>query len=330
MVTKSFKYPFLILVYLFLMSFASCVSMKKYEDLEDRNMDLKNQVLNLKNTQEKYKMVQDEKSQIEDQLEQTEELLKDMNAKYNGIQKNYEKLQQDYNSLTSKNMQILNTTAGEKSELENQLAEKQRLLDEKAKELKLQESNLEKQSDDLDILKSEVDKREKQIAELNENLMAQRTMLQSVKSSISEALAGFTDAELQVEQKANGKVYVSLSQDLLFKKGSSSIDTKGRDAIKKLANVLNDNPEIDILVEGHTDIDGTAERNWDLSVTRATEVVKILQSNGVDPKRLTASGKAFYLPVAPNDTEENKSKNRRTEIILSPKLNKLYELIQNQ
>ena len=137
---------------------------------------------------------------------------------------------------------------------------------------------------------------------------------------------GFTDSDLTISEK-NGKIYVSLSQNLLFASGSDKIDWKGKKAIIQVAQVLNSNQDILVNVEGHTDSDGNPNSNWDLSVRRATAVVKVLTGQGVDAKRVTASGRAFYDPIAPNNSAANKAKNRRTEIILSPKLDLLYDII---
>jgi chemotaxis protein MotB len=152
-------------------------------------------------------------------------------------------------------------------------------------------------------------------------------MMKELKDNITESLLGFSNEDLNVSER-NGRVYVSMSQDLLFAKGSSNIDAKGRDAIRKLAEVLKNHPNIRINVEGHTDTDGPPERNWDLSVTRATAVVKELTRLDVLGHRITASGRAYHDPITFNDTEENKSRNRRTEIILSPRLEDILEIVR--
>jgi len=121
---------------------------------------------------------------------------------------------------------------------------------------------------------------------------------------------------------------VSMSQQLLFRSGSNKLDREGRRAIRQLAQVLRNNQDIDIIVEGHTDTDGETGENWDLSVLRATTVVKELTDNGVDPRRLTASGRAFYEPVASNNSASGKAQNRRTEIIITPKLEELMDLVK--
>jgi chemotaxis protein MotB len=148
-----------------------------------------------------------------------------------------------------------------------------------------------------------------------------------LRTNLNQALLGFTAADMSISEK-DGKLYVSLSQNLLFKTGSDQIDFRGKNALKQVAEALNANPDIDIMVEGHTDSDGAPAANWDLSVRRATAVVKILSDFGVSPARMTAAGRGLYAPVAPNDSAANKALNRRTDIILSPKLDQLYQMIK--
>ena len=157
-------------------------------------------------------------------------------------------------------------------------------------------------------------------------LESQQAKINALRVKINQALHSFTDSDLTVSEK-DGKIYVSLSHNLLFATGSSNIDWKGKKAIIQLAEVLNANPEIEIEVEGHTDSTGGAAQNWDLSVRRATSVVNVLTGQKVDPKRITASGRALYDPVDSNATAAGQAKNRRTEIILSPKLDELYKII---
>jgi len=144
---------------------------------------------------------------------------------------------------------------------------------------------------------------------------------------VIKALTGFQASDLSVAER-DGKIYVSLSQDLLFASGSDQIDVKGKDAISKLAGALKGNKDFLINVEGHTDAQGSVDKNWDLSVRRATSVVKILTGAGLDPKVITASGRALYDPLSENESAEGRAKNRRTEIILAPRLNELYQLVR--
>lgn len=184
----------------------------------------------------------------------------------------------------------------------------------------------------LEELQKDIAEREKRLDEVQQKLEAREKILNNLKATVQNALLGFEKSELSVSVK-NGKVYVSLSNKLLFASGSTRIDKKGQDALKELSKVLSNQPDINILVEGHTDDQDlkSGQRfkdNWDLSVLRATEVVRKLTEEGnVDPQRITASGRSKFFPVADADTPEARAKNRRTEIILTPKLEKLYNII---
>jgi chemotaxis protein MotB len=162
-------------------------------------------------------------------------------------------------------------------------------------------------------------------------LTQQKAASDELKNKMSEALKGFNSNELSVYQK-DGKVYVSLSENLLFPSGSAVVNPKGVDALSKLAAVLNLNADVAVNIEGHTDsipIRGRYQDNWDLSTARANSIVRILVNNyKVDPKRVMASGHSYFDPVASNSTADGRAKNRRTEIILSPKLEEMYKLLE--
>ena len=186
-------------------------------------------------------------------------------------------------------------------------------------------------SDDLDAKEKLLSDREKTLDEMRKIITKQDSITNRLNSILRNALLGFNSDELSVEIK-NGKVYVSMSDKLLFKSGSSAVEDKGKDALKLLADVLDKNTDIDILVEGHTDNvpikTSVYKDNWDLSVARATSIVRILTNDyKIVPTRLTASGKGEFFPKADNETVEGRAKNRRTEIILSPKLDELMKLL---
>jgi len=173
------------------------------------------------------------------------------------------------------------------------------------------------------------------VAELQRILDEKEAATNALRKKVADALLGFNAQDLQVNVK-NGKVYVSLSEQLLFKSGSTKVDPKGQDALIKLANALKDNKDINVLVEGHTDnvpIKGVvngAKDNWDLSVLRATEITRLLTSAGLDPAQVTPSGRGQYMPVVANDTPQDKALNRRTDIILTPKLDELFSILNTQ
>jgi chemotaxis protein MotB len=177
--------------------------------------------------------------------------------------------------------------------------------------------------------------REKRLTELEAIIRRQDSITNALNEIVKRALLSFNSEELTVEMK-NGKVYVSLSDKLLFKSASADIEEKGQEAIKKLGEVLNKNLDIDVLIEGHTDnvpLRSTInfKDNWDLSTERAANIVRILSDiSKVNPKRLTAAGRSEYMPKASNESPEGRAKNRRTEIILTPKLDELYKLIDKK
>jgi chemotaxis protein MotB len=172
---------------------------------------------------------------------------------------------------------------------------------------------------------------QQKLQQLQALLDQQKQRAEELKKRMTDALVGFNSSDLSVTQK-NGKVYVSLSENLLFPSGSAVVNPQGKDALSKLADVLNANPDISVDIEGHTDtvpIRKKYEDNWALSVARATSIVRILVNDyKVDPVRVIASGHSQYDPVDDNSTEEGRARNRRTEIILSPKLDELYKLLE--
>ena len=229
----------------------------------------------------------------------------------------------------------LNKREQDNTTLQNDLKERERKMADLEADLKNREektaalqADLKDREAKVGSLTGEVSAGQKRVQELESMINRQKDQATALRSKLNQALTGFNASELSVEQR-DGKVYVSLSQELLFKSGSKTIDPKGKQALATLAGVLNRNIDTDIMIEGHTDDVGEANSNWDLSVMRATSVVRELTTNSVDPKRITAAGRGEFFPKADNSTSTGKAMNRRTEIILSPKLNDLYQLIGN-
>ncbi len=187
-------------------------------------------------------------------------------------------------------------------------------------------------SSEINKLSADLKKREQRLKEVEDILRKRDEASNALKNKLQQALLGFVDKGLTVEMR-DGKVYVSLTDKLLFATGSIVIDERGKQALQELAKILNTQPEINIAVEGHTDNQrvgnlGQIKDNWDLSVLRATSVVRFLtQEQSVSPERLTATGKGEFQPIEKANTVEARSKNRRIEIVLSPKLDELYNLI---
>ena len=303
----------------------ACVTKQKYTDCVDnladcdrarkaltaQKLDLDNQVTEL--TTQRNKM-QEQIRQLEADTLKLSRLSREMKENYESLQANYEELSAAYKSMS----------AGNKKEAEAMLAqlqEAQRKLDEKEKGLKELMQELEENSAKLMELQSILDKKDADV--------------RALKDKIKAALKGFEGSGLEVTEK-NGKVYVSMDEKLLFESGKFTLDKRGEEALKELAKVLEADEDINIMVEGHTDNkpfspSSTAQikDNWDLSVMRATTIVKsLLKYGNINAQRLTASGRGEYVPLETNETSEGRSKNRRTEIILTPKLDALFEILE--
>ena len=191
----------------------------------------------------------------------------------------------------------------------------------------------ESQSAQLNQKDKDLQDKERMLREMQAIIARQDELTKKLNQTLRDALVGFNSDELTMEIR-DGKVYVSMSDKLLFKSGSTAVEPKGVEALKALADVLNKNQDIQILVEGHTDNvpikTAVFKDNWDLSVGRATTITRMLNKDyGVAATRMTASGRGEYFPKASNDTPEGKAKNRRTEIILSPKLDEIMNLLNN-
>ena len=239
---------------------------------------------------------------------------------YEKAKSDYDELLKNFADISSNNQNTINDLLGN--------------IDKYKDEMSVKEKMLEMQQDSLIKARAELALKEQRINEM-QNILAQKDAeVKALKEKVSNALKGFEGSGLNVHEK-DGKVYVSMDDKLLFASGSWNINEQGLKAIKQLAKVLENEPEISVLIEGHTDNvpyrgSGQIKDNWDLSVMRATSVVKALLDNGnIEPTRLSASGRSEYLPLDKNDTPEARAKNRRTEIILTPNLDQLFKLIQN-
>ena len=317
----------LVFQFLTILLFVSCVSNKEFAKLQNElkqnekaqaSLAVKLTELIKENTNNKqelavlkraYKRWANDSITISESLTEANEALDALRKSNQTLKGNYEEL--------------LNHSGSRHQKLIRQLGEKEQLL-------KQQELAVNDQKNKLIDLEKTLSQREARVQELEAIIQKQEESVGQLKEKITSALIGFDDSELSVEVK-DGKVYVSLSNKLLFKSGSISVDPKGVEALKKLGVALSQNNDVNILIEGHTDADQFAAKssmkdNWDLSVLRATSIVRIL-SKEVAPERITCAGRGEYVPVASNETVEGKSKNRRTEIILTPDLSALFEIL---
>jgi chemotaxis protein MotB len=241
--------------------------------------------------------------------------------------KKYKQLMTDYNQANA-NYTKLDSTYKRLGGQYEQLSKNKTDLE------KMSKSELEKLSAELQAKLNALESSNKKVAELQAAVQKQRQAQKDLLNKINNALTGFNASDLTAELRKDGKVYISLSEKLLFKSGKYDVDPKGKEALQKLATVLTQQPDLDIIVEGHTDTiplkkGGVLLDNIDLSVMRATSIVRLLSVDyGVNPKQLYASGRGESFPIATNSTPEGRQSNRRTEIILSPRIQELHKLLE--
>lgn len=302
----------------------SCVSKKIYQDLESKYADLKKE----------RNALADEKENLATAKNQLELDKNSLQTELNKVKAERDKLAAEY-AATKKSLDNLNASysALEKNSndaLESNMKKNRELL----AELEAKQKALTAEQERLDKLKADLEKSSTRLAELEKMMADKDAAMRKLKESLSKALNAFEGKGLTVEQR-NGKVYVSMENKLLFESGSWTVGSEGKKAVKALGDVLGQNPEISVLIEGHTDNDkivgsigGGVESNWDLSTKRATAIVTILSENkAIDKKNLTAAGRGEFAPIGSNDTTEGKAKNRRIEIILTPKLDEISKLM---
>ena len=294
----------------------ACVSKKIYNDLENKYADLKkeNRSISDENTdlQKAKSQLELDRDALNKELEKVKLEREKLNADLAAANKNSDVLKESYAALEKNSDESLKANMAKN----RQLLEK---LDAKEKALALEQEKLNKNA--------------KRLQELEDLIASKEAAMLKLKETLSKALNGFEGKGLTVEQK-NGKVYVSMENKLLFNSGSWSVGSEGKKAVVEVGKVLGDNPEIAVLIEGHTDNDpyggsGPIADNWDLSTKRATAIVAILSENkAVNKRNLTAAGRGEFSPLASNATAEGKAKNRRIEIILTPRLDEIAEMLK--
>lgn len=317
---------------------SSCVSTAKYHELEDRDKSITEDRDRLLEQNEKFSV---ENAEMKAKLKSFEEEVTALSSETDEAKKTYDKLSQEFNDLNKRyeNLQktqdaLLSGHTRETQRLLTELQKAQEDLQLKENRLKALEQSINDRMAETGKLRSELEARNQRLMELERILNAQDSIMRALKNTISDALFGFQKDGLAVTIR-NGNVYVSMEEKLLFKTGSIEVDPKGASALKKLAQTIQDIPDIYITIEGHTDdvpvvVNPSYRDNWDLSVKRATSIVRILLDNSsIDPKRVIASGRSEYLPVDNKKTPDARQKNRRTEIIITPNLDELYRLLES-
>lgn len=312
---------------------SGCVSQKKYQELEDSKKYYEQQAARADSLENMNRLLTEEVREVEGYYRTSLNTIESMKAANQSLNNSYQELLQRFNRMLDQGQDVLSTSSYEKQSLTEQLSayraeldRRERYLTEMERQLAAKEDQLRRAGTPIPDLRQDLAQRDQIIQQLQYELQRKDATIQQIKQNITAAMSGFSASDFTVTEK-RGKLYLSMSQNLLFRSGSTRIDDEGKRAISQLASALKNNQDIDIIVEGHTDSDGSPAKNWDLSVMRATAVVQELTSNGVSPDRLTAAGRGLYAPVATNNTSEGKALNRRTEIIVTPKLDELMNII---
>ena len=307
-------------VFFITLIFSSCiVSKKKYDellaqkirteaDLADRSAELNKANSNLDSLSTQLKKLKADTTKLGTEKRSKSQQLA--------------KLEKEHNQLTNNYKNLLSSSGKQTRDLVQHQEQLQAI-----------QQHLDKTKRENDSLSNSLAEREKKVQELEQVLANKDKFVQDLKNKISNALLNFKENDITVKVK-NGKVYVSLAEQLLFGSGSIDVDAKGVTALQQLAKAIKDQKDINIMVEGHTDNVPISKKsqymqdNWDLSVMRATSITKILTKAGVSPRQVTASGRGEFVPLSANDTEQNKQKNRRTEIIITPDLDELFRILE--
>lgn len=326
----------LISVFVSLFFISSCVPTSKYREVESKKIELdkernelfgNNERLTVDNLEMESRIaalegdmeeMADEQAMVQKEYDELVQVHDELNRRYDDLKKSQDALMKGHNRETRRLLTELQKT-------QQDLIAKENLL----KEL---ENNTAMKMVEVERLRAELEARNQCLVELEQILNSQEAQMKALKDAITEALYGFEQEGLSVYTK-DGMLYVSMDEKLLFQTGSIQVDPRGVEALKTLAGVLEKNKDINITVEGHTDdvpvrSNASFADNWDLSVKRATSIVRILLDNSsINPTRLVASGRGEYLPIEQGSSSAARQKNRRTEIILTPRLDELYNLL---
>jgi chemotaxis protein MotB len=312
----------LLLIILTLSLTASCVTKKVYTELEEKYNKLSDNNSSLfgenQDLIDKKKELEESRRKLQSEIDKLASEKGKLNNAVDQLENKKSTLEKEYNELSEMSAEQLSEKEKQNRALLVQLQEK--------------ESKLASESARLQKLQDELKSRSERVDQLESLIASKEAAMQRLKDAVSAALQGFEGKGLTVERK-NGKVYVSMENKLLFGSGSWAVGSQGKSAVVNLAGVLKKNPDIDVLIEGHTDNvpyggKDVVTDNWDLSTKRATAIVRILVNNSVNAEQITAAGRSKYIPVASNSSVSGKAKNRRIEIILAPNLDAINDLLE--
>jgi chemotaxis protein MotB len=302
----------------------SCVSKKIYQDLENKYADLKKEHNALSDENGALKTSKNQleldKANLQTELDKTKSERDQLASDYAATKKSLDNLKASYAALEKDSNEALEANINKNRQLLAELEAKQKALT--------------AEQDRLTKLKKDLEASSTRLAELEKMMADKDAAMKKLKETLTKSLKAFEGKGLTVTEK-DGKVYVSMENKLLFESGSWTVGAEGKKAVDLVGKVLGDNPDISVLIEGHTDNDkitgtigGGVENNWDLSTKRATAIVNILSANAkVKKENLTAAGRGEFAPLLSNETAEGKAKNRRIEIILTPKLDEISKML---
>ena len=328
--------------------FSSCITLGKYEELESKNAQLRRE---FNSSQSELSDLRDENAELQRQNQSLNTEITDLrdthgkqrdsivnlSREMENLKLGYDTLVESYAAQITGQTRSLNRTNNLLAARTQEISEKEAAFRVKEMEFKAKEQEFKAKEADFAVketaLKTKQAELEKQEAETRKALEAKEKELENLRASLNKALVGFADKGMNVETR-DGKVYVSMESKLLFPSASWTVSKEGVEALKTLAKVLEENTDLNIMVEGHTDNaaykgNTAVKDNWDLSVMRATSIVKMLLQYGpsIDPSRIEACGHGEFAPKVPNDTPANKALNRRTEIILTPKMTDILKML---
>ncbi len=324
------KHNLLFLCFSLVLVLASCVSPKKFQDLQaqkvasdDKNSQLETEIASVKEQNRQQQALGEDQGNRILKMQDTVALLLEeqqaLSSRYANLMKAQEAMQQGNQQEMRKLLQ--------------QIQENQAALQQKEDELFKMESALNDRSAAVRQLSQDLNDRNQKLIALERALYQKDSVTNALKKKLSDALLNFEGKGLTVKIR-DGKVYVSMEDKLLFASGSSEVDARGAEAIKSISGVLEKNPDINVVIEGHTDDvpylgKGQLLDNWDLSCKRATAVVRLLlKGSSIEQSRITAAGRSEYLPLSKAKTAEARQANRRIEIILTPKLDEVLQMLQ--
>lgn len=321
------------------LALSSCVPARKLDECNEKRTACENELNALKSTnQSNEAKLKEQGEKLTTNEKDIKSLVHDttvMGSEIRVLEQKYDKLNTLNEELLDKYNKLLSGSEKDNAKLSGDLQATQAALLKKQDELNALAAQLAQQKKDLDALSEQLKQREARVNELESILKQKDQAAADLQKKLRDALGAFENKGLTITQK-NGKIYVSMDETLLFASGKTDVQPKGVEALKSLAKVLEQNADINIMVEGHTDDvamkgSGEIKDNWDLSVMRATSVTKIILGSGttIDPKRITAAGRGEFFPLDPAKTADARKKNRRTEIILTPKLDELLKVLGN-